>query len=232
MKLSLVLCLCFSINLLPAQTADLLNFEVTLIGPRNTDLHHPNQIAYYADYYNYLEEEVDLFIKEINKDLRAIRKRNRRRIENRRPIKSRDYPAWKNNTAILEDLKKDKQLVQVFQSKWENFNYEQPDSVVKVFMSAFDENLCFDLISKKLVLAPKEYEISLSEPLNKVFEWREFIPKNSLKCPDEYTANGKTCWRKMSVDIENSIDPVFLIENELTDMPFHLDGFKQITCRR
>lgn len=230
MKSFFTSCLLLSSFVLAAQTADLINFEVTLIGPRNTDLHHPNQIDYYIDYFDYLEEEVDIYLKEINKDLRDIRKRNKRRIENKRPIKSRDYPVWKKNNAILEDLEQDKKTVQSFRADWENFNYSEPDSVVKVFMTIFDENLCFDLISKKLVLAPKEYEISMSEPVNRFLVWREFIPKTSFRCPEEYTANGKTCWKKLEIEIEQAIDPVFLIENELTDMPFHLDGFKQITC--
>lgn len=230
MKFSFFTLLLFSSLLLPAQTTELINFEVTLIGPRNTDLHHPNQIGYYVDYFNYLEEEVDIYLKEINKDLRAIRKRNKRRIDNKRPIKSRDYPAWKKSNVILEDLKKDKSTVIEFREKWVSFDFAEPDSVVKVFMSAFDENLCFDLISKKLVLAPKEYEISLSDPMPDVLEWKEFIPKLSFNCPEGYTPNGKTCWRKMEIEIENPIPPIFLIENELTDMPFHLDGFKQITC--
>lgn len=232
MKLLTTICLLFhSIFFLSAQTADLINFEVTLIGPRNTDLHHPKQIAYYLDYFDYLEEEVDIYLKEINKDLRDIKKRNKRRIENKRPIKSRDYPVWKKNTVILEDLEKDKATVIEFREQWANFNYVEPDSVVKVFMTAFEEDLCFDLISKRLVLAPKEYEISISQPFNEFLEWKEFIPKTSFKCPEEYTPNGKTCWRTLDIQIEQAIDSIFLIENELTDMPFHLDGFKQITCK-
>ena len=45
---------------LSAQTADLINYEVTLIGPKNIDIHHPQQVAYYLDYFQYLEQVSEL----------------------------------------------------------------------------------------------------------------------------------------------------------------------------
>ena len=170
-------------------------------------------------------------MKELNSELKVIRKRNRKRIDNKRPIKSKDYPVWKKNTDIIKDLEQDKAYIKTYTDLWENYNYVAPDSVTKVFMDVFDENLCFDLISKKLVLSPKEYKIATYEPVANIFIWKEFIPKSGFQCPDGYETNGKTCWKELSVDIENLIPPVFLIQNKLTQLPFHLDGFKQITCR-
>ncbi len=216
---------------LNAQTENLINYDVTLIGPSNVDHHHPAQINYYLDYFAYLEEEVDVWLKELNDELRTIRKRNRKRIANKRPIKSKDYPVWKKNNDIIKDLEQDKIYIQAYIDLWENYNYTAPDSVTQVFMDVFDENLCFDLISEKLVLSPKEYQIATYQPATNLFIWKEFMPKTSFQCPEGYETDGKTCWQELSVPIKNTTPPVFLIQNKLTRLPFHLDGFKQITCR-
>ncbi len=214
-----------------SQTTTLINYEVTLIGPRNTDLHHRVQIDYYVDYFMFLEEEVDTWLGEINRDLRAIRKRNKNRIIKKKPIKTRDYPAWKNNNEIKKDLEADKKTIQEYIAYWENFDFSKPDSAVQVFMENFDENLCYDLISQEIVLAPKEYKIQLFEPESDLFIWYEFIKKESFTCPTDYENKGKTCAKRMELAIEKENPPVFLIQNQLTDLPFHLDGYKQITCR-
>ena len=225
-----IFCLLFSTSLL-SQTTGLVNFEVILIGPKNTDRHHPKQVKYYLEYFDFLNEEIDLWAAELNRELRGVRKRNKRRIEKKRPIKVRDYPIWKKNNEILESLDEDKKVVANYIDLWQNFNYEIPDSAVHVFMNLYNENNCYDLISSQLVLAPKEYKIILFEPQNGYFDWKEYIPKISVRCPQEYTANGTTCAKKMELPIANSeTPPIFLIENLLTNLPFHLDGFKQITC--
>lgn len=216
---------------LPAQTENLLNYEVTLIGPNNVDRHHSVQINYYLDYFKYLEEEVDTWLKELNKELRLIRKKNRKRIENKRPIKSKDYPVWKKNNIIIKDLEIDKILIQNYTALWKNYDYIEPDSVTKVFMDTFKEALCYDLISKKLVLSPKEYTITTYQPDPSRFIWKEFVPKTSFQCPKGYETDGKICWQKLSLAIEDTLPPIFLIQNKLTHLPFHLDGFKQITCQ-
>ncbi|MFK7980519.1 MAG: hypothetical protein AB8G86_11085 [Saprospiraceae bacterium] len=231
MKYIKALLLFLSTISLQAQTENLINYEVTLIGPSNVDHHHLAQVNYYLDYFAYLEEEVDAWLKELNGELKLIRKRNRKRIDNKRPIKSKDYPAWKKNTDIIKDLEQDKYYIKTYITLWENYNYVAPDSVTKIFMTIFDKSLCFDLISEKLVLSPKEYKIVTYEPVPNIFIWKEFIPKTSFQCPVGYETNGKTCWKELSVDIENTMPPVFLIQNKLTQLPFHLDGFKQITCR-
>lgn len=214
-----------------SQSIDLINYEVTLIGPRNTDLHHPTQVDYYIDYFSFLEEEVDAWLGEINRDLRAIRKRNKNRIIRKKPIKTRDYPAWKKNNEILLDLEADKAVIKKYIAYWENFDFTKPDSAVQVFMENFDENLCYDLISEQIVLAPKEYKIQLFEPQPDLFVWYEFIHKETFTCPTDYEDKGKTCAKRMELAIEKENPPVFLIQNQLTDLPFHLDGYKQITCR-
>jgi len=226
-KFIFLLLTCIHLN---AQTENLTNYEVTLIGPNNVDHHHPVQVDYYLDYFDYLKEEVDIWLGELNSELRVIKKRNRRRIENKRPIKSKDYPAWKKNNDIIKDLEQDKALIQNYITLWENYNYTEPDSVTKVFMKVFEETLCFDLISEKLVLSPKEYKIATYQPKTNLFVWKEFIPKSSFQCPQGYQTNEKTCWQELSLDIENTMPSVFLIQNKLTQLPFHLDGFKQITC--
>lgn len=208
-----------------------MNYEVTLVGPSNVNHHHPVQVDYYLDYFAFLEEEVDVWLGELNKDLRVIRKRNRKRIENKRPIKSRDYPAWKKNTDIIKDLEADKIRVQNYISLWENYDYTEPDSVMKVFMNIFDETLCFDLISEQLVLSPKEYLINNYQPESNLFIWKEYIPKNSFQCSEGYETEGKICSKVIELAIDQTISSSFLIQNKLTDLPFHLDGFKQITCR-
>ncbi len=220
----------FSTSLL-GQTENLLNYEVTLIGPSNVDHHHPTQVNYYLDYLDFLEEEVDIWLKELNTELKVIRKKNRRRIENKRPIKSRDYPTWKKNNDIIKDLEQDKLFIKNYKMLWEKFDYIEPDSVTTVFMNVFDQDACYDLISEKLVLSPKEYKIATYQPEDKLFIWREFIPKSSFQCPTGYQTKRRTCWQELSIDIDKPIDAVFLIQNKLTDLPFHLDGFKQITCR-
>jgi len=214
-----------------SQTTTLINYEVTLIGPRNTDLHHEAQIDYYVDYFSFLEEEVDTWLREINRDLKDIRKRNKNRIIKKRPIKTRDYPAWKNNNEIKKDLEADKATIQKYIADWENFDFNRPDSAVHVFMENFDEELCYDLISEKIVLAPKEYKIQLFQPEPDLFVWYEFIKKETVTCPTDYENKGKTCAKRMELAIEKAPAPVFLIQNQLTDLPFHLDGYKQITCR-
>lgn len=214
-----------------SQTTNLINYEVTLIGPRNTDLHHPLQVDYYVDYFNYLEEEVDVWLREVNRDLKDIRKRNKNRIIKKRPLKTRDYPAWKKNNEILADLQADKKTIQAYITYWETFDFNKPDSAVHVFMENFDEDLCYDLISEQIVLAPKEYKIQLFEPEPDLFVWYEFIKKETLTCPTDYENKGKTCAKRMELAIEKETPPVFLIQNQLTDLPFHLDGYKQITCR-
>ena len=231
MKYSYIILFLLSSLCLNAQTENLINYEVTLIGPSNVDHHHPVQISYYLDYFDFLEEEVNVWLKELNRELKTIRKRNRKRIENKRPIKSRDYPAWKKNTDIIKDLEQDKIHIKNYISHWENYNYEEPDSVMKVFMKVHDEGLCFDLISEKLVLSPKEYSINTFQPAPNLFIWKEYIPKNSFQCPEGYDSIGKTCSKKVSLEIDNSLPSIFLIQNKLTNLPFHLDGFKQITCR-
>lgn len=231
MKYYYLLLILLSSIYLNAQTENLINYEVTLIGPSNVDHHHPIQVNYYLEYFAFLEEEVDVWLKELNRDLKAIRKRNRKRIENKRPIKSRDYPAWKKNTDIIKDLEQDKIRVMSYISLWENYNYEAPDSVMKVFMKIHDEALCFDLISQKLVLSPKEYSINTFQPVPNFFIWKEYIPKYSFQCPDGYDSIGKICSKEVSLEIDSTIPSIFLIQNNLTNLPFHLDGFKQITCR-
>lgn len=216
---------------LNAQTENLINYEVTLIGPQNVDLHHPAQVNYYVDYFSFLEEEIDTWLTELNSELKVIKKRNRKRIANKRPIKSKDYPAWKKNSDIIKDLEQDKEYVQNYVSLWENFDYIEPDSVTKLFMERFDKDLCYDLISEKLVLSPKEYQISIYQPASALFYWKEFIPKAGFQCPTDYQLDGKICWQEIVVNIDNTIDSTFLIQNKLTNLPFHLDGFKQITCR-
>jgi len=222
-------CLCFTS--LFGQTANLISYEVTLLGPRNTDMHHPVQVDYYVDYYKFLEEEVDEWLREINRDLKDIRKRNKSRIVKKKPIKTRDYPAWKKNNEILKDLEEDKASIQAFIAHWENFDFTKPDSAVHVFMENFDENLCYDIISEEIVLSPKEYKISLLKPEPNVFIWYEFIKKDAFTCPKDYQNKGRTCAKRMELAIDNEIPPVFLIQNQLTDLPFHLDGYKRITCR-
>jgi len=214
-----------------SQTNSLISYEVTLIGPKNTDLHHPAQVDYYVDYFLFLEEEVDAWLGEINRDLRGIRKRNKNRIIKKKPIKTRDYPAWKKNNEILKDLETDKAIIQKYIAYWENFDFSKPDSAVHVFMENFDENLCYDLISEQIVLAPREYKIKLFEPEPNLFVWYEFIKKDAFTCPSDYENKGKTCAKRMELAIEKETPPVFLIQNQLTDLPFHLDGYKQITCR-
>ena len=178
MKFVKTILLILSFTCLNAQTENLINYKVTLIGPSNVDHHHPTQINYYLDYFAYLKEEVDIWLKELNSELKIIRKKNRKRIENKRPIKSRDYPAWKKNNDLIKDLEQDKIYIQEYIYLWENFNYVVPDSVTKVFMDVFDKNLCFDLISEKLVLSPKEYQIATYQPETNLFVWKEFMPKN------------------------------------------------------
>lgn len=214
-----------------SQTTTLINYEVTLIGPRNTDIHHLAQVDYYVDYFTFLEEEVDDWLGEINRDLRDIRKRNKRRIVRKKPIKTRDYPSWKKNNEILKDLEADKSTIQKYIAHWENFDFSKPDSAVQVFMENFDEELCYDLISEHIVLAPKEYKIQLYNPEPDLFVWYEFIKKETVTCPTDYENKGKTCAKRMELAIEKENPPVFLIQNQLTDLPFHLDGYKQITCR-
>jgi len=223
-------CLIFSTSL-NGQTTSLISYEVTLIGPSNTDLHHPVQVDYYIDYFTFLEEEVDEWLREINRDLKDIRKRNKNRIVKKKPIKTRDYPAWKKNNEILKDLESDKASIQKYIAYWENFDFTKPDSAVHVFMENFDEQLCYDLISSEIVLAPQEYKIQLFEPEPNLFIWFEFIDKETSVCPTGYQSKGKTCAKRMELAIDKEIAPIFLIQNELTDLPFHLDGYKQITCR-
>ena len=225
---------CFSLIFsasLSGQTTSLISYEVTLIGPSNTDLHHPVQVDYYIDYFTFLEEEVDDWLREINRDLKNIRKRNKNRIVKKKPIKTRDYPAWKKNNEILKDLESDKASIQEYIAHWENFDFTKPDSAVHVFMENFDEQLCYDLISSEIVLAPQEYRIQLFEPEPNLFIWFEFIDKETIACPTGYQSKGKTCAKRMELAIDKEIAPVFLIQNQLTDLPFHLDGYKQITCR-
>ncbi len=223
-------CLIFSTSL-SSQTSSLISYEVTLIGPSNTDLHHPVQVDYYIDYFTFLEEEVDDWLREINRDLKNIRKRNKNRIVKKKPIKTRDYPAWKKNNEILKDLESDKASIQEYIVYWENFDFTKPDSAVHVFMENFDEQLCYDLISSEIVLAPQEYKIQLFEPEPNLFIWFEFIDKETSVCPTGYQSKGKTCAKRMELAIDKEIAPIFLIQNQLTDLPFHLDGYKQITCR-
>ena len=215
---------------LKAQTADLVNFEVTLIGPYNTDRHHPKQIKYYLDYFEYLDGEINLWLSELNAGLKDIRKRNGRRIQKRKPIKAKDYPVWKKNNQIIKSLEEDKKVIAKYVKLWKSFNIKAPDSVAYVFMEIFDENLCYDLISDKIVLAPKEYKITLFEPEKDYFDWKEFIPKTAYRCPEGYESNGKNCAIKLDLEITDIEQPIFLIQNLLTDLPFHLDGFKRITC--
>ena len=208
-----------------------MNYEVTLIGPSNVNHHHPVQVDYYLDYFAFLEEEVNVWLGELNKDLRVIRKRNRKRIENKRPIKSKDYPTWKKNTDIIKDLEADKIRIKNYISLWENYDYTEPDSVMQVFMKTFDEVLCFDLISERLILSPKEYSINTFQPAPNLFIWKEYVPKNSFQCPAGYEADGKICWKEFNLEIDKALPSTFQIQNKLTNLPFHLDGFKQITCR-
>lgn len=227
LKTTLLLLLSIHTN---AQTENLLNYEVTLIGPNNVNLHHPKQVLYYLEYFDFLEEEVDIWLKELSRELNVIKKRNRRRIEKERPIKSRDYPTWKKNSDIIKDLEQDKLFLEHYKDLWQNFDHNEPDSVTAHFMNIFNTNACYDLISEKLVLSPKEYDITTYEPTRNLFYWKEFIPKNGFQCPDNYQANGKTCWTTLSIEVDQAINPIFLIQNKITDLPFHLDGFKQITC--
>ena len=224
--------LCLMVRPLAAQTDALEKFEVILVGPQNTDRHHAAQVDYYVDYYYFLDDEIDRWLEEVDGTLRVIRKRNRRRIEAKRPIRSRDYPQWRRSMDLMEVLLADKQLVRSYIDAWQAFDYTKPDSVTKVFMSVFAKDDCYDLISEELVLAPKEYKISLFEPAPERFSWNEFIPKTSFQCPDGYRPAGKNCQKKMEVEVITPLDPepVFQVRNLLNDLPFHLEGFKQITC--
>lgn len=214
-----------------SQTVDLINFEVTLIGPYNTDRHHSAQVDYYLDYFDYLEEEVDLWLSELEEDLKGIKKRNQKRIDRKKPIKQRDYPAWKKKNQLVKELKVDKQSIQEYIALWENFDLTKPDSVARVFMNEYEEKSCYDLISAKLVLAPKEYKISLYEPESGFFDWNEYIPKTGYLCPQGYRPNGKNCRKNIELEVDQTRASLFIVRNLLTDLPFHLDGFKQITCR-
>ncbi|MEM6319711.1 MAG: hypothetical protein AAF960_18715 [Bacteroidota bacterium] len=234
MKIGLSFLYLFTFHLvLTAQADPLYNYDVTLIGPLNTDKHHAEQVTYYLDYFDYLAEEVDVWRAEVKKSLAIIRRQNRKRIAKKKPIRARDYPAWKRNNELLESLNDDAQLVQIYFQKWANYDIRKPDSVQQVFKERFLDKNCYDLISAELVLAPDEYKINLATTETNFFTWKEFIPKQGIRCPQAYTDNGKSCERSLEIELETpqQSKDFFLITNLLSDLPFHLDGFKQISCK-
>jgi hypothetical protein len=215
---------------LPAQSTTLTNYEVTLVGPLNTDKHHPAQKAYYIDYFGFLLEEVDQWLKEVNRELKNIKRRNRKRIKKQKPIKLKDYPKWKLNNELTRSLSADQVIIEDYIQKWKDYNIATPDSVMRSFQNAYDPDLCFDLITSEIVLSKEEYLIENDEVENGYFVWNEFIQKSSYNCPTEYRDNGKTCIKSREIESQSQLPPTFLISNLLTDLPVHLDGWKIITC--
>lgn len=212
-----------------SQSISLSNFDVVLVGPKNTNRHHPAQIDYYIDYYKFLEEEVDLWLSEINLEQSIIKRRNRKRIRKKKPIRLADYPKWKYNRELVESLESDKQLVTNFISYWQDYNVK-PDSVLRDFQKIYDEDLCFDIISKDIVLSKEEYSISLYEAPKGTFDWEEFIQRQKGNCPTDYLPSGKTCNKHIEIETTFQKPLVFNIMNLLDDLPIHLDGWKKVTC--
>jgi len=216
-------------GLLYAQTAPLLNFEAVLVGPENTDRHHPVQIEYYKDYYIFLSEEVDIWLGEVNQELRTIKRRNRKRIKKKKPIKLKDYPKWKQNRELIKSLEKDKILIKNYIEHWENYDTRK-DSVMADFQLIYDPNRCFDLITADIVLSKEEYSIDTYEAPPDYFDWNEFTIRQKGNCPDSYMPQGKTCVKNIEVETTFQKPPVYTILNLLQDIPVHLDGYKEVSC--
>ena len=229
MKFYLTTFLFFFITYLPAQTLALTNFDVVLVGPLNTDRYHQVQEEYYRGYFIFLNKEVNDWLKEVNGELKVIARRNRRRLRKKRPVKFKDYPAWKAKKELRKSLENDKTHIKEYIQKWADYDKNQ-ETVMQRFMKIYNDSLCIDIISSKIVLSPKEYIINLYQPEMGYFNWNEFIPKTSFQCPENYIIQGKSCIKNIELKTEIKATPIFSILNLLNDLPIYLDGWKEIDC--
>lgn len=197
-----------------SQTTPLSLLEIILVGPKNTDRHHPAQKEYYQEYYQVLIAEIDLWLEELESHQKSIKRNNKRRIKRKKPIKNKDIPKWNANVKLIKGLRADRLLIEEYLEKWNELS-EVDNTKLLQFQTIYNGDGCYDLITPNLVLSPKEYTILPYYPKEDLFEWREFFPEtvfsyNKLIKPESTkivrrklrncnAPNPEDCYRKVKV---------------------------------